>query len=238
MLVFAHLRKCAGTSVVMAAERAGVVLPPGHRNGHLPNEHGHALAGMSGMSTAELDALVRPLVASGVEMLAIEWDFPRIERFPAGLDLRFFTILRDPVDRLISNYAFDVLFAGIPMTSLWQWMEERDAIWARPNYYTRFFCGLQPADAVSRAEVDYTADVLTSRFKVAFFGDRLQRFLARDVGLPVTSLGRFNQTGGWPNILKRLSLRISFGDRRRLRAMNALDYELCDRLQQRRRVAS
>jgi hypothetical protein len=229
MLVFAHLRKCAGTSVDIAAEQAGTVLPPGHLNGHLPNEQGHALAGMSGMSTSELGDLLRPLVASGVQMLAIEWDFPRIEKFPADLDLNFFTIFRDPVDRLISNYAFDVLFAGIPMTSLWEWME-RDDIWAQPNYYTRFYSGLRPTDAVARSDVDYVVDVLTSRFKMAFFGDDLQRFLARDVGLPITSLGRLNQTSGWPNFWKRRSLRVSFSDRRRLRAMNGLDYELCDRL--------
>ena len=132
MLVFAHLRKCAGTSVVEAAERAGVVLPPDHVNGHLPGAEGHALAGLSRLSPAQLDGILRPLAQGGVQFLAIEWDFPAFDRFPTDLDLRFFTIFRDPVERALSNYAYDVAMGYSRARNLREWMEH-PGIWTQPQ---------------------------------------------------------------------------------------------------------
>src|SRR5271167_2538550 len=104
MFVFAHLRKCAGTSVVRAAERSGLRLPAGHVNGHPVSSPGQALGGLAKMTGAELDGLLRPMAEAGVEFVAVEWDFPRFEQFPEDLGLRFFTIFCDPVERLFVKF--------------------------------------------------------------------------------------------------------------------------------------
>jgi hypothetical protein len=235
VFVFAHLHKCAGTSVVTAAKTAGILLPPAHKNGHLRNAQGHAVAGMSQMSPAKIDKLLRPLVQSGVELLAIEWDFPRLEKFPKDLGLRYFTIFRDPVERLLSNFAYDVVVHGSSARNLREWMEI-PAIWAQPNYYTRFFSGLRTTDAIQPSDVEYVADVLSAQFKVGFFGDDLFSFLSHDVGLAIGSFPRVNKTSTWRKLLNRSRLRISPDERAQLQEMNAHDYRLYRMLLSRREV--
>jgi hypothetical protein len=229
MFLFAHLHKCAGTSVVRAAQDAGLVLPPGHVNGHPPGKDGRPLGGLSWMSVAKLDGVLRPLVQAGVQLTAIEWDFPRFEKFPTDLGLRFFTIVRDPLERMLSNYAYNVTTSRNPARNLQDWMAN-SGIWTQPNYYCRFFSGLRARDAVASSHVDYAAGVLSAHFKVGFFGDDLLDFLAADVGLPIRSFPKTNAVSPWRKFLKRSRLRISPGERERLREMNALDYQLYDRL--------
>jgi hypothetical protein len=234
VFVLAHLHKCAGTSVVRAAARAGIRLPRGHVNGNLPNKEGDALGGVSRMSPARIDRLLRPLVQEGVQLLAFEWDFPVVEKFPTDLDLRFFTIVRDPVERALSNYAYAVTMSGSTARHLRDWMDQ-PAIWTRPNYYCRYFAGLRGEDAVKPSHVDYVAETLSAHFKVAFFGDDLLDFLVSEVGLPIKSLAKENKVSAWQKLLKRSRLRISAGERAELRERNALDYELYNRLLSRRR---
>jgi hypothetical protein len=235
MFVFAHLHKCAGTSVVKAAESAGVLLPPGHVNGHPPGEGGHALAGLSRMSPVRVDGVLRPLARSGVQLVALEWDFPAFNKFPTDLDLQFFTIFRDPVERVLSNYAFDVTMTPSRARNLREWMEH-PVIWTQPNYYCRFFSGLVFRQAVKPSHVDKVAETLAAHFKVAFFGDDLLHFLAHDVGLPISSLPKANKVSAWRKVLNRSRLRISPGERAQLREMNALDYQLYNTLLHRRKA--
>jgi hypothetical protein len=168
-----------------------------------------------------------------VQLLAIEWDFPRFEKFPTGLDLRFFTIFRDPVERVLSNYAYDVTVHRHPARNLREWMEQ-PLIWARPNYYCRFFAGLRARHVVEPSHVDYVAATLSAHVKVAFVGDDLLDFLVADVGLPIRSLAKENAVSPWKKLLKRSRLRISASERAELREINALDYTLCNRLLNRR----
>lgn len=238
IFIFAHLRKCAGTSVIRAAVRAGVRLPPGHVNGHLPDAAGHALGGLDRLPPDEFRGILGGLRAAGVELMAIEWDFPRFELFPTDLGLRFFTIFRDPVERLVSNYAYDVTMDYTPATSIWEWME-RPAIWTRGDYFVRFFCALRAEEEVTPDHVDEAYGVLSTHFRFAFLQDDLTAFLNRDVGLPVGTLPRANKTSALRRFLRRDRLRLTRSDRERLRALNGMDYRLYDRLksQRQRRAA-
>jgi len=233
MFLFAHLHKCAGTAVVRAAQRAGLVLPRGHVNGHPPDDRGQPLGDMDRMSTDRIDGVLRPLVQAGVQLTALEWNFPAFGKFPTDLDLRFFTILRDPLDRMLSNYAYNVTTSRTPARNLQEWMGN-SGIWTQPNYYCRFFSGLRFQDPVMPSHVDYAVDILSTHFKFAFFGDDLLDFLTRDVGLPITSLPKANAVSPWRKFWKRSSLRVSPAERAQLREMNALDYQLYDRLLARR----
>lgn len=232
MFVFAHLRKCAGTAVVRAADRAGLRLPAGHVNGHPAGVPGHALGGLAKMTRAELDGLVRPMAEAGVEFVAIEWDFPRFEQFPEDLGLRFFTILRDPVERLWSNFTYDIANNYVSRRNIYQYLDH-GVIWRSANYFTRFFAGLQSSDEVEESDVNYAYEILTTRFQYAFVGDNLLKFLSRDVGLPISNIKQENKTSR----LARMRLRRDFGvssvDTDYLRLINALDYQLFDKLKAR-----
>lgn len=212
-----------------------MILPPAHKNGHLLNAQGHAVAGMARFSRAKIDKLLRPLVQSGVELLAIEWDFPRLEKFPKDLGLRYFTIFRDPVERLLSNFAYDVVVSGSSAKNVHEWMEIPE-IWAQPNYYTRFFSGLRTTDDIKPSDVEHIADILSAQFKIGFFGDDLFHFLSHDVGLPIGSFPRVNKTSMWRKLVNRSRLRISPDDRAQLQKLNAHDYRLYRMLLNRREV--
>ena len=61
MIVYLHMHKCAGTSVVRAAQASGLRLPAVHRNGNLLNDQDKPLK-YRGMARAEFGALIRQMI--------------------------------------------------------------------------------------------------------------------------------------------------------------------------------
>lgn len=229
MFVFAHLRKCAGTSVVKAVIKAGVKVPPKHCNAHPAGDDGHALPGMAEMDKGKIADIFSSLAEAGTDFVALEWDFPRFEKFPDRDDLRFFAIFRDPVQRLYSNYTFDVTNGYTRSRSLSEYMLE-PGIWAHENYYTRFFAGMKSFEAVTAEHEAYVAEVVTRRFKFAFFEDDLLAFVKQEVGVPVRVLPKSNRTSSLRKRLMRLRTQLSDEEIHALRALNAADYRLMDAL--------
>jgi hypothetical protein len=233
VFIFAHLRKCAGSSVVRSAIEAGLVLPSNHLNGHPAGPDGHALPGMAGMTGFQIETLIRSERDAGVGFMAIEWDFPRMELLPTSLELKLFTIFRDPVERFVSGFSHD-LISGYTEARTWSRYLGSAGIWTAPNYYTRFFSALKATDAVGSGDCQYAAEAVASRCRFAFVGDDLRAFLI-DVGLPIRQLRHDNRTSRVGKLLHRSRLSIGDADMKKLRDANALDYRLIELLRERSR---
>jgi len=228
MLIFAHLHKCAGTSVVQSVIRSGMKLPLRHANGHPADIDGRVIGGMNSASVADLHAYFKYLAADGVEFVALEWDFPLIEHFPSDINLSFFTIFRDPTERFISNYIYDVVSGYTSCINIEDYLGS-SGIFTQANYYTKFFAGLGRDEQVNQRHVQYVAKTIKSKFRYTFLGQDIQKFLREEVGIPNIKFGHDNKTHYMEHAVSQ-NLTKSLGFISSLRSINDLDYQLLELL--------
>lgn len=105
MLIFLHMHKCAGSTVVKKAKKSGFTLAWNHSNGNLVDAAGNQIK-YEGTSRARLKRIVNRHRRKGVNFFAIEWDFPPIEYFDEVEPVDLFTVLREPFSRAQSNFVF------------------------------------------------------------------------------------------------------------------------------------
>ena len=170
MIIFAHLHKAAGTSVVNAAIKSGFRLPERHANGHPVDDRGRNIL-LDRMEKTDVDAFFSRLHERDVRFVAIEWGFPRFEYLSDIEDLQLVTILRDPVDRAISNYRMDIVYqyAGGNVFGFDSYTRE-SVLHCANNYYVRFFCGLSPTDSIDMDHYEYAKKLLAEHFRVVVLG--------------------------------------------------------------------
>lgn len=154
MIIYLHMHKCAGTSVIRSAQASGLRLPAVHQNGNLLDDQGKPLK-YRGMPHDKLAELLQHHCQDGVEFMAMEWDFPGIEAFDAVPGLRLFTSLRDPVARAISNFKMDKVAGWIAPGMAFADYINGDALYRSDNYYIKMLCQLWPKDSVTDAHFDY-----------------------------------------------------------------------------------
>ena len=177
--IFLHMHKCAGTYVVHSAIKSGFTLPQGHQNGNLHDEVGQPVR-YGDMSPDELRSFFANQRAKGTDFLAMEWDFPRLHDFPADMGLRFFTALRDPLSRAISNYRMDKIFGWCdPALSFREYMDG-SALYRCDNYYTRKLCNAGLFRQIGRDDFAFACSVLNKFDEVIVLGiDDINAKLAR-----------------------------------------------------------
>lgn len=160
MIIYLHMHKCAGTSVIRSAAASGLRLPAMHANANLIDHHGHAIK-YRGMARTALAGLLQHQIATGVAFMAMEWDFPRIDMFDDVAPLRFFTSLRDPLARAISNFKMDKVAGWCPLDMPFADYINGDAQYRSDNYYVKLLGQLWPKDTAHAADLDYAMAVLT-----------------------------------------------------------------------------
>ncbi len=136
-IVFCHMRKAAGTSVVRALENSSCKLARHHRNGQAwSGPHGDAAARILRiwqLDRASWETYVRERVQEDRSTVVLEWNAP-----PFLLDLcrdpgyEVFTCLRDPYWRFCSEFFF------------------HDAFWVRAGQEARAFNGGKSIDGGAR----------------------------------------------------------------------------------------
>ena len=159
MIIYLHMHKCAGTSVIRSAQASGLRLPEVHQNGNLLDADAKPLK-YRGMRRQDLIALLQRHRDDGVQFFAMEWDFPRFHMFDALPDLRFFTSLREPVARAISNFRMDKVAGWIAPEMRFGDYINGDALYRSDNYYTRILGQLWPKDTATPADLDHALAVL------------------------------------------------------------------------------
>ncbi|MCM0621832.1 sulfotransferase family protein [Nocardioides sp. BSK12Z-4] len=91
------------------------------------------------MSDRGFRTYLRGLKEDGVTFAASEWGLPL-----AALEDEnsfSFTILRDPISRIVSNYTFDVQGGYTSWRNVNSWQAFEGGNWARDNYYVRTLVG-------------------------------------------------------------------------------------------------
>ena len=161
MILYLHMHKCAGTSVVRAAAASGLRLPAQHQNGNLIAADDRPIK-YRGMPSADLAALLDRQSDAGVQFMAMEWDFPRPEQFAGTRALRTFTSLRDPLARAISNFRMDKVAGHIDPAVRFGDYINGDALYCSDNYYVKMLCQLWPKDHATPADLAFAMDVLAS----------------------------------------------------------------------------
>lgn len=196
MIVFAHLHKAAGTSVVNAAVKSGFRFPNNHANGHPLDSEGKRIL-LNEMPAEQIHALFLEMRDEKVEFMALEWGFPRFESFFGIPDLNFVTVLRDPVDRAISNYKMDLVqgYAGRRVFGFDTYTKQATQYCAS-NYYVRFFCSLTHCESLTMEHFEYTKHLLSSEFRTLILeANDLEESLC-EMGFEPGSVGHDNALEG------------------------------------------
>ena len=134
MATLFHLIDNAQTaSVVRSAEASGLHLPVVHQNGNLLNPQGQPLKYRS-MPHSELTDLLLHHRQQGVAIISSKWDFPAMDAFDDIPDWRFFSKLRYPVARAISNFKMDEVAGWIAPDFEFADYINTDALYRSDNY--------------------------------------------------------------------------------------------------------
>lgn len=227
MIIYLHMHKCAGTSVIRSALASGLRLPPAHNNGNLLAEDGSPIK-YRGMVREDLVALLETQIAAGVEFMAMEWDFPRWAMFERFADLRFFTTLRDPLARAISNFRMDKVAGWIDREVHFAHYINGDALYCSDNYYVKMLGQLWPRDTATPADLDYALAVL-ARFEGVIVVEQgnMRDVLARFGITPdARRFNRFDADAARDRLGDDRTLRVSQSEIRDFIDRNALDYAL------------
>jgi hypothetical protein len=142
---FQHFHKAAGTSLVNLALANGEVPWPAHRNGNPLDVDGKELR-LWEYSPSQLRDFVDECQRRGVTFVATEWGSPDTQALAIDSRVALMTCLRDPLDRFVSNYYFD-LYAGYTRArDLRSFMDSRPRDFVMPDYYCRVLarCNMHP----------------------------------------------------------------------------------------------
>lgn len=227
MILYLHMHKCAGTSVVRAAQASGLRLPQRHHNGNLIGADERPIK-YRRVARPELVALLQQQIDQGVQFMAMEWDFPRWEMFDGLGPLRFFTSLRDPLARAISNFRMDKVAGWIDRDVAFADYINGDALYCSDNYYVKILCQLWPKDVATAADRDYAMAVL-ARFEAVIVVEQgnMANVLARfGIAPPDRRFNVFEAETARNGGLSERQLAVSQREIRDFIARNALDYEI------------
>jgi hypothetical protein len=228
------MHKCAGTTVVTKAIRAGFTPPPGHRNGNLMTDRGKSRK-LSGITRDEFDRLLTNLRSEHVDFFGLERDFVPIEYFPK--DTFLLTVLRDPFDRVRSNFRFNKLQGlGRPDMTFREYCaagaeHRRPHPRQRPNFFVRMLAAVDMSTDVTQAHLGQALQVLKRFNFVAILGVHdLDVELGR-IGMAGAEVRRkHRQSIASTEALSADALIVSEEDRVWFEAQNSLDVQLIEQL--------
>ncbi len=133
---FQHLHKAAGTYVIRRAMANGEILYPKHENGNPCNEEG--VIPLWEMDSNQLTDFIDNCEKKGVTFVATEWGGPDFSTLAKDPRVSLLTCLRDPINRLVSNYNYDHYWMWTNSSNYTQYINEGN-LYSSPEYYTRIF---------------------------------------------------------------------------------------------------
>ena len=150
---FQHLHKAAGTYVIRRAMANGETFWPSHENGN-PLEKNEPIE-LWKMSSTELISFIDKCEERGVTFVACEWGGPDFAALAKDSRVTLLTCLRQPINRLISNYNYDHYWMWTKAKSYRTYLSENN-LHSSPEYYTKIF---------ARGKLDYE----TAKYNLELF---------------------------------------------------------------------
>ena len=133
---FQHLHKAAGTYVIRRAMANGETFWATHENGNPVD--GSEVIPLWKMEGQELTDFIDRCEADGVTFVACEWGGADFSTLAEDERVTLLTCLRNPINRLISNYNYDHYWMWTKASDYAGYMAEGN-LHSSPEYYTRIF---------------------------------------------------------------------------------------------------
>jgi len=150
---FQHFHKAAGTAVKEMAIAGGATLWQPNRNGNPLDAEGLALPLWS-LPAQELRDFIGQCESRGVSFVATEWGVPDLDELARDSRVTLLTCLRDPLERFVSNFYFDLHLGYTPARSLEAYMGSRRRTITMDNYYCRMLARIDNRESPVHEE-DY-----------------------------------------------------------------------------------
>ena len=157
-------------------------------------------------------------VESGINFVATEWVVPDVRDGKLSDQAFTFTVLRDPFERYLSNYYFDLSRGYSKAPNLWSYRDKR--AFRQYDYYSRFFA-TRPNDdhnTLTTADLERARQVLKGLDAVLILESEKTYQQLRPLGVDIGVLGRKKVGAGNKPYPKAF--------RKQFREEAAWDYEL------------
>ena len=135
---FQHLHKAAGTYVIRRAMANGETFWPQHKNGN-PAKNDKMIP-IWDYSSEELTEFIDHCQNNNITFVACEWGTPDFATLASDPRVVLLTCLRQPINRLISNFNYDYYWMWTKVDNYKDYIEQ-GLIHSSPEYYTRMFSG-------------------------------------------------------------------------------------------------
>jgi len=227
MLVFLHMHKCAGTYVVEAAQMSRFKLPARHVNGYLVNDDGSPLM-WSWLTFEQISSVIEAQRKDGVEFLAIEWDFAPMAYFVRIENIKFFTVLRDPLARALSNFRYDKAYGWIERNLAFPDFIDDSGLYRANNYYVKKLSNVNCRGSVGDEHLAQAISALLSFEKVIDMDCCIVSEELKLLGISRAPDGLVNTFEARPDkdSVTKKDMLVSIGEARSFIERNAHDYAL------------
>lgn len=152
LIWFQHLHKAAGSSIVNQAIANGEILYPNHEKGNPCSSKGELLP-LWDYGSEMLSDFIDSCERDGVTFVATEWGTPDFQSLSKDPRVFLITCLRDPWNRLVSNYNYDFYFGHTRKKGLIEYFSGEHRM-AMDNHIVRVYSRMCDA---SKSEFDNAA---------------------------------------------------------------------------------
>ncbi len=140
LIWFQHFHKAAGTSIVDLAEANNERLWLNHQNGNPIDSRGNQIE-LWKYSEDELRRFINLCEKESITFIATEWGLPCLRVLSEDHRVKLITCLRDPLDRFVSNFYFDLYYGFTLARKLEDYVATRGRSFTMFNYYCRVLSG-------------------------------------------------------------------------------------------------
>jgi len=160
LIWFQHFHKAAGTSIINLAKVNQENFWPHHNNGNPTDGSGNDLR-LWEYSTNELDNFIDSCEQKNVTFVATEWGLPEIEHLSSDNRVLLVTCIRNPLDRYVSNFYYDLYNGYTDARTLYDYQASRERVITTFNYYSRILLSVKDCSAqISPEEFEVALSIL------------------------------------------------------------------------------